>query len=162
MITRHSQPMFSIGRSIAPNLFSFKCYCHHKFADVVDLCLVVPYGTMEWWGSNTWCAHVCHIQITIYSNSMCLLKVLMVHEIFPHSVFSSLVKINWISLLPPSVCEDSCFILFFFFFKFFYCRNTHRDGGISTSEELTVDTSMVSLQANTYLGEYLCYSYCTS
>jgi len=43
-----------------------------------------------------------------------------------------------------------------------FLRNTHRDGGISTSEELTVDTSMVSLQANTYLGEYLCYSYCTS
>ena len=156
MITRHSQPMFSIGRSIAPNLFSFKCYCHHKFADVVDLCLVVPYGTMEeWWSSNTWCPHVCHIQITIYYDFYAPVKVLLVHEIFPLSVFTSLVKRNWISLLPPSVCEASCFILLFFF-TFFYCRNTHRDGGISTSEELTVDTSMVSLQANTYLGEYSC------
>ncbi|KAG2591555.1 hypothetical protein PVAP13_5NG491400 [Panicum virgatum] len=34
-----------------------------------------------------------------------------------------------------------------------FLRNTHRDGGISTSEELTVDTSMVSLQANTYLAK---------
>ncbi|RLM93822.1 uncharacterized protein C2845_PM08G25200 [Panicum miliaceum] len=32
-----------------------------------------------------------------------------------------------------------------------FLRNTRRDGGISTSEELTVDTSMVSLQVHTYL-----------
>ncbi|RCV27306.1 hypothetical protein SETIT_5G314400v2 [Setaria italica] len=33
-----------------------------------------------------------------------------------------------------------------------FLRNTHGDGGISTSEDLTVDTSIVSLQAHTYLG----------
>ncbi|RLN21955.1 hypothetical protein C2845_PM07G22660 [Panicum miliaceum] len=32
-----------------------------------------------------------------------------------------------------------------------FLRNTHRDGGISTSEELTVDTSMVSLKVHAYL-----------
>ncbi|CAL4947487.1 unnamed protein product [Urochloa decumbens] len=33
-----------------------------------------------------------------------------------------------------------------------FLRNTHGDGGISTSEDLTVDTSMVSLQVHAYLG----------
>ncbi|KAF8751414.1 hypothetical protein HU200_012089 [Digitaria exilis] len=32
-----------------------------------------------------------------------------------------------------------------------FLRNIHRDGGISTSEEITVDTSIVSLQACSYL-----------
>ncbi|ONM38322.1 ATP-dependent protease La (LON) domain protein [Zea mays] len=48
--------------------------------------------------------------------------------------------------------SDRAHCPFFLTRVFFNDRNTHGDGGINTYEELSIDTSTVSLQDHTYLG----------
>jgi hypothetical protein len=68
-------------------------------------------------------------------------------------------KPSCINLLPFHIDEESCFAPSFLHYSI--TRNTHGAGGITTFEDLVIDTSLVALQGHFYLGKSSCFTYCT-